>query len=198
MIGSNLKFDFDDILIEPSITTKITSRYKDITLPKMLPLFTAPMDTVVDMSNADYFIEKGINVCLPRTIKHGDLGLLPLYELKNEKNARVRYMGFENKFFSFGLNELAEMLDENTQEFYLFPNILIDVANGHMEKILDICKGVKEVNPTIKLMVGNIANPETYLVYAESGYVDYIRVGIGNGGGCLTTKQSGLVILWHL
>ena len=187
-----VKYDFDDILIEPQVTTKINSRYKDILLPPTLPLFTAPMDTVVDLSNADFFIEKGINVCLPRTIKYNELGFFPTYELKEEKDATVQYEGFDDKFFSFGLNELKEMLKQSNYGFYNFPKILIDVANGHMEEIIEVCKEIKVINPGKVIMVGNIANPETYRWYWEQGWVDYIRIGIGNGGGCLTTKQSGV------
>ena len=64
------KFDFDDVLIVPKTTTTITSRYHDIDLGEKLPLFTAPMDTVVDFNNMSLFAEHGIKVCLPRTIPY--------------------------------------------------------------------------------------------------------------------------------
>ena len=66
------KFDFDDILIEPAITTEISSR-STITITyhheylhsvyEHLPLITAPMDTVVSKENRDFFISNNINIC---------------------------------------------------------------------------------------------------------------------------------------
>lgn len=185
MINTSPNFDFDDILIVPKIKTNIKSRYNDIQLPKNLPLFTAPMDTVVDLNNMDNFINEGINVVLPRTIKYGD------YK-KFCTNLNIRETEYQNIFFSFGFNDLDKLGDNNYNNLYPNTHILIDVANGHMEKIVDYAKKIKKLRPDIIIMVGNIANPETYKWYAEQKCVDYIRVGIGNGGSCLTTKQSGI------
>ena len=50
-------FDFDDILIEPEMHTGILSRKKvdPFDEKQMLPLFTAPMDTVISMNNYEVF-----------------------------------------------------------------------------------------------------------------------------------------------
>jgi len=176
------KFDFDDILIVPETSTDITSRYKDITLPETLPLFTAPMDTVVDLTNIDEFIDNNIMVVLPRTVRY--LNFLEIF-VENKKK-------YKNVFVSFSLNEIEEIINGNLDLIHKNAHILIDIANGHMEKITTVAKKIKEIRPDIIIMVGNIANPETYSWYAIQNCVDYIRVGIGAGGGCLTTKNSGI------
>lgn len=188
----NLKYDFDDILIVPSYTTKIKSRYNDIELPEMLPLFTAPMDTVVDLKNWKHFINLGINVCLPRTISTSEVfEKVTQFPTIKFQDPAVGYHK-QSLFPSIGLSEYEHLCHAKTHYLQTFDNILIDVANGHMEQIEHACWHIKQFNPNIRIMVGNIGNPETYRWYAEAGYVDYIRVGIGNGGGCLTTKQSGV------
>lgn len=158
------QFDFNDILIVPSTKTHISSRYKDIILPRQLPLFTAPMDTVVDTKNMFDFIENGIGVTLPRTIKRDDYHLVP-----------------KGVFVSMGFEDLDFELKTSLRNLPMELSIVIDVANGHMQKIFDYCREIKRIRPDIILMVGNIGNPEAYDWYARGNCVDYIRVGIGNG-----------------
>lgn len=195
-VFSEQKFDFNDLLIIPSKTTKITSRYKDIYIPEKLPLMTAPMDTVVNIKNAHLFKKEGITVIIPRTLIKNWFDYLKNI---NEIN--------QNEYFvSLGMDMFEELPKKIKREsnkvifkYGTLPNhvphpkrILLDIANGHIEKIIDICRKLKNINKKIEIMVGSIANPETYKWYAESGVVDYVRCGIGAGGGCLTTKQSGI------
>jgi len=175
------KFDFDDIIIVPNVTTRITSRYNDIVLPEILPLFTAPMDTVVGLDNIDNFYYLGINVALPRTVKYEEF--VNYSKWKHYSN---------DVFISLGFDDLDKLERKSYRGLPPYTRILIDVANGHMEKIADYCQDIKCHRPDIIIMVGNIANPQTYTWYAEQNCVDYIRIGIGNGNGCLTTKQSGI------
>jgi len=179
----DIKFDYNNILIVPKVNTDIESRYKNIVLPNMLPLFTAPMDTVVDLSNKDEFLKNRIQVVLPRTVSYGQF-------LANEiLNGKTTDNGV---FVSLGLDDMGRHHRNNFKDFHKGAHILIDVANGHMQKIIDIARELRRLRPDIILMVGNIANPQTYAWYAKNNCADYIRVGIGNGGGCLTTKQSGV------
>jgi IMP dehydrogenase/GMP reductase len=167
-------YDFDDILIQPITISSISSR-KEVNprYNNILPLMTAPMDTVINERNYQYFKNLGIIPVLPRGSK-----------IENEFGI----------FKSYGLDEFIEiyvqkkkLIDDKDREF-----ILIDIANGHMKKLLDAVKFVKEFyGDHISLMVGNVANPYTFLEYCKVG-VDFVRIGIGNGNGCLTTVQTGV------
>jgi IMP dehydrogenase/GMP reductase len=176
---NNTKFDFDDILIQPSIVSDISSR-SEVTVTYndgYLPLFTAPMDTVVSENNIELFQAKGIRVVKPRTLN-------------------TPYSGYGtdfNEFISLGLDEFIKIyLGKKKNEYDDQMFILIDIANGHMRKLIDSVKKAKETyGDSLILMVGNIANPKTYSDLSEAG-ADFVRVGIGNGGGCLTTVQTGV------
>ena len=166
-----MKLDWNDISIVPETLSSISSRKEvDPTYSGKLPLFTASMDKVIDETNACEFVKNNINVCLPRHVKYD--------VLKNDEY-----------FYSYGLDEIIELLDKKSQ---LPKRVLIDVANGHMLKLWETAKLIKETfGDKIELMVGNIANPDTYRKYCEIG-VDYIRVGIGGGSACTTSANVSI------
>lgn len=180
MIREDICFDFNDLLIIPRTTTRINSRYDEINLPFSLPIMTAPMDTVVNLRNAHLFKNYGIGVIIPRT------------EIQNEYDYVNKFLFINEKgyFMSLGMDMFKKLTTYNKD--WLPKKVLLDVANGHIENILTQCRKIKNINPKIEIMVGSIANPETYKYYARSGVVDYVRCGIGAGGGCLTTKHSGI------
>ena len=179
-------YDFDDLLIEPASITSIRSRkqvnpyYKEFieqgVYRDWLPLMTAPMDTVVDGENHHYFTNLGIMVVLPR--------------INQPDSSHVNY----DHFLSYSLTDFDRLFLEDTIEIPEGYQVhaLIDIANGHMGDLLRSTKEAKrKYGQSLVLMVGNIANPETFYQYALTD-VDYVRIGIGNGGGCLTTVQTGV------
>ena len=166
---NNTKFDFNDILIRPSIQTNISSR-KDIDIyypDGNLPIITAPMDTVISGENEHFFVSNRIIPCLPR-------------------GEKTECSGIE----SYSLHDIVKMF--NSGELKKHSGYLIDIANGHIKDLETITRSIKnKYGDDIYLMVGNVAHPKTYTLLSNAG-ADSIRVGIGNGAGCLTTQQTGI------
>jgi IMP dehydrogenase/GMP reductase len=174
-------YDFDDFLIEPASLTQISSR-REINIKttfggsETLPIMTAPMDTVINQDNFHLFKNQGIIPVLPR--------------IANPSSDWVDY----NYFLSYSLQDFERLF---LRERLSIPDgnkiyALIDVANGHMFDLYDASKKAKIMyGEQMFLMVGNVANPKTFSEYCKIG-VDAVRIGIGNGNGCLTTVQTGV------
>ena len=172
------KLSYNDICICPAEISNINSRsecnpYLD---DNLLPIFTAPMSTVVNEENYDLFEQNGIHAILPRHI---------------ELNKRISACVNDNKWVAFSLKEFEEIFCIDKTKVSS-AKVLIDVANGHMGKIFEIVKTVKRFyGDRMKIMVGNIANPNTYKHVFECG-ADYVRVSIGTGSGCITQSNTAI------
>lgn len=173
----DLKFDYDDILLQPATVTHIDSR-SEINLydeNNMLPLFTAPMLDVVDKDNIDLYFQNKIYGIYPRT----------------NWNKQYFFNGSGMKFSAHSMDEFEYWFIQKDMQTPT-ASILIDIANGHMSKLITLIRTAKKkYGNKLTLMVGNIANPETYRILSDNG-ADFIRLGIGNGSACLTTEQSSI------
>jgi len=173
-------YTYKDLTIVPTCISVVEHRAEcsPYDSDEMLPLFTAPMDTVVNKDNFDLFESDGIHAILPRTESIDD---------------RLNFSK-EGRWAAYSLGEFEDFFSVENGLFANSSHIkaLIDIANGHMLKSFDLVRKSKEVyGDKISIMVGNIANPTTYEEYAKVG-ADYIRLGIGAGRGCLTTSNLGV------
>lgn len=171
-------YNLDEICIIPAKTTDIEHR-SDVVIYNShdkLPLFAAPMHCIINLENRKRFEDQGINTIIPRTVMWEE-------RTKYIKLGAWTAVGFEEASFIYYA--------------YAFDNcpkirICIDQANGHMNKLLELCSKLKDkFEDRIRIMTGNIANPYSYKEYARAG-VDFVRVGIGGGGACTTSVQTGI------
>lgn len=174
---NEMTYGYNDVSIQPAKISEIEHRSECVTKKNgYLPIFTAPMSTVINERNYDIFDSNGIITILPRNI---DIA------------TRNKYME-EGKWVAYSLSEFDEIIDKY-ESFNVPAHIVIDVANGNMKKIFTLSKKAKEKygKKNIILMAGNIANPETYMEYCKAG-IDYARCGIGGGSGCITTSNTAI------
>ena len=190
MENSRLKFNYDDVVIIPDVSTNIISRNQCDwkTSEGISPIWVAPMDSVVNDENWKIFYDASVNVVIPRSVN---------FEKRIEMFIDFsKYANF-SPFISFSLqetikifktkNKITVLLNKESESNRVF-RFCIDMANGHMTEQMNLIKEIKDVyGDRVKIMGGNIANPKTYELYDKAG-CDYLRVGIGGGSGCLTSS----------
>jgi IMP dehydrogenase/GMP reductase len=181
MINKSIGYGYNDLCIVPAKISNIKSRSecKPFYTNQKLPIFASPMSAVVNVENYKLWEMNGITPILPRNIDY---------------NIRYEYL-LQGKWVALSLSEFENIFIKNDdffEEVSVIPHVLIDVANGHMQHLINVCKQVKQSwSDNIVLMAGNIANPETYLEYCEAG-IDYVRCSIGSGSCCTTASNTAV------
>ena len=188
MLVKETLYTLNDIAVIPAATSNISSRSEcnpEYEFNQMLPLFVSPMNNIIDDNNVDIFSAAGVNVIAPRDDENID------YEVRKNRWeimwAKGVFVGMSMKEFDKYFIEDADSIDMSK-----YRRVCIDLANGHMESLLTMCKIAKDYyKEHLILMTGNIANPETYRDYAKAG-IDYVRLGIGSGSICTTAANSSI------
>ena len=201
MLKKEPLYSLRDISIIPAVSTDIESRKECSPFRKSLegdklfyPLIASPMDSVLDDTNWMCYWDNKISCIVPRSIPPAYMGTSSSPEEAYEKWFRERRKLCKDVFCAFSLKEAEYFLKNTYHEFS--PNqklhILIDIANGSMQKEIDLGKALKATyGSKIVLMGGNIGNPQTYLLYDAAGF-DFLRVGVGSGNGCLTSTNTAI------
>ena len=176
MINKEVKYGLKDIEIVQAAVSNISSRSECNPYGKsgMLPLFTAPMSSVVDLNNYQLFKKNKITPIIPRTVD---------FQIRKEMCSET-WCAFSWKEF-YDMTLYCEF--ENGKHY-----VLIDIANGNISDIHNTINKAKIIyGDNLAIMAGNIANPEAYVALCEAG-ADYVRCGIGGGNGCITSSNTGI------
>lgn len=184
MLEDKIGYAYNDVTIIPAIISEVNSRSECNPFIKdnFLPIFTAPMASVVNEDNLNDFLKNGIVPIIPRNI---DIERRK-YQMNEQQWIAVSLKEFEDLF----INNYKDRIGDFRTHYF----ICVDIANGHMKSLYEKCLQAKKnaigCNYKLTIMTGNIANPETYewiIKFNDANdikVIDYIRVGIGGGSGC--------------
>jgi IMP dehydrogenase len=172
---------FDDVLIVPK-RSSIHSR-KDVSLKTRLvgdltlelPIISANMDTVTELPMATAMAGLGgmgvIHRFIPDAQTHADL-------VSRQPAPRVMAIGVKPG----DLDKVA--LVKECQ------GVLIDVAHGHSDRVLETIHDLRERFPGMWVIAGNVATAEGAWDLLEAG-AHAIKVGVGPGAVCTTRIVTG-------
>lgn len=185
-ILNKVGYSYNDLTVVPAIISNIKSRKECNVIDDVtgnLPIFTAPMLSVVNEYNYDIWTKNNINAILPRSVAYD----IRLKRLNESCWVALSLKEFEKLF----VNSSDVKNEKLTTDVY---HVCVDLANGHMADIYATINAAKKEarkhGYQLFVMTGNIANPETYEYICRYADVDYIRLSIGSGAGCLTTSNT--------
>lgn len=181
-----LALSYDDVLLVPQpssvksrsevdLSTQITPHVK-----LKIPLISSNMDTV---TGVDMAVALG---------KLGGLGVLPRFNTPKEQTTMahaVKDAGILTAAaisIRSGWKERADQLISAGADL-----IIIDIAHGHQQQVINVIKEFKSSFPNTDLVAGNVATYQAAMDLFAAG-ADCVKVGVGPGAACISRIQTGV------
>jgi IMP dehydrogenase len=180
-----LGLSYDDVLLIPQYS-KIGSRSEvDLSvkitrkLTLQIPLVSANMSDVTGPDMAIALARLGGLGVIPRFMPPEEEADM-IFKVKKENLPVGAAIGIRN-----GMYERAETLIKAGADI-----LFLDVAHGHMQKVIEAVKNFKKKFRQIDLVAGNVATKEAAVALFKAG-ADCVKVGIGPGSICTTRIETG-------
>jgi GMP reductase len=191
-IETELKYDFDDVLIRPKRST-LTSR-KDVDLYRIfkfrnggsyygIPIMAANMDGVGTLEVGKTLCDLDLFTCYKKDINEAAL----IKTLKENEGNNVAVTIGTNQYNY----EKLIRINKTLQPHYRVRNICVDVANGYTQAFVDFVKVVRKTFPSSNIIAGNVVTGEMVEELLLAG-ADVVKVGIGSGSVCTTRIKTGV------
>jgi GMP reductase len=194
-VETELKLDFDDVLIRPkrsvapsraSVSLERSYRFHNA-MPAATwtgtPIIAANIDTVGTIRMAQALHELNMLTCLHK-----------FYPLERLIEFFTTDPASGSALYTLGIRE------EDFDKLKMFvartgnkPKLLcVDAANGYTKFFVDRVKQVRELCPWAVILAGNVATPEMVQELLIEGGADIVKVGIGPGSVCTTRAMTGV------
>lgn len=186
-IDENTKLDYCDVLLRPKRST-INSR-SDISLTREfrfknsgimwagVPIMSSNMDTTGTKDVAIELSKHDMITCMSKYVPEEHYDVF----------ARCR----NNIAVTIGMDYTSQHIAANILEEYDPLFICVDVANGYIQKFIDLVKETRDKWPKTILIAGNVVTAEMTEELLLAG-ADLVKVGIGPGSVCTTRKLTGV------
>jgi GMP reductase len=196
LLESERKLDFNDVLIRPKRST-LESRKQMILERKFktkwaqreftcVPIVCANMATGT-FRMAEVFCEYNMLVAIHKFHTKEDW----LNASKNAVSASIFTIGMSDEEYE-NFKEIrialvhAKKIDAPDDLF-----LCVDIANGYTQRFASFIRKIREENPNIVMIAGNVATPEMVQELIIAG-ADYVKIGIGPGSQCTTRLKAGV------
>jgi len=174
----------DDVLLIPQASDIASRSQVDLSWKLnhyqfSLPLISSNMDSVT-----------GVDMAIAMA-QSGGLSILPRFDIPEVQSQKVRKI----KDMNLPVAAAIGIKDGEWRRLELLvaagvDHISLDVAHGHLLKVTEIIKKIRQSYPQLSLSAGVVGTYQAALDLFKAG-ADIVRVGVGPGSICTTRIQTG-------
>lgn len=177
---------FDDVLIKP-LRSCVFSRKQVSTTSRLfrdlhfnIPIMSANMDTVTEGEMAKAMFDLGGIGAIHRFMTFEE----QLNMLQQTPGTKILTVGVGSGVLS--------QIEAAARRFPSDLAVLIDVAHGHCERVIELIHDIRSSNTVggIPVIAGNVATYDGAYDLAKAG-ADAVKVGVGGGSACSTRVVTG-------